>query len=97
MRAATTTTCSHRLTVTITVVDKDTPEVLFENVTANALTIAELANDTAATRTFKVKLATEPTDTVTVTIVDPTDNERHHDDSRDVGVQLRQLARPAKT
>ena len=65
---------SHIPDVTITVVDSDTPDVLFENVTANALTIAELADDTAATRTFKVKLATEPTDTVTVTIVDPTDN-----------------------
>ena len=66
---------SHIPDVTITVVDSDTPDVLFENVTANALTIAELADDTAATRTFKVKLATEPTDTVTVNILDPTDND----------------------
>ena len=60
--------------VLVTIMDDDAPELIFENAAGNALTIAENVNDTPATRTFKVKLATEPTDEVMVTIVDPTDN-----------------------
>ena len=60
--------------VTITVVDDDTPEVLFEDLTSGALTITENTDDTPATKVFKVKLATEPRSQVTVTVVDPTDN-----------------------
>ena len=60
--------------VTITVVDDDTPEVLFEDLTGGALPITENTDDTPATKVFKVKLATEPRSQVTVTVVDPTDN-----------------------
>ena len=60
--------------VTITVVDDDTPEVLFEDLTSGALPITENTDDTPATKVFKVKLATEPRSQVTVTVVDPTDN-----------------------
>ena len=60
--------------VTITIVDDDTPEVLFEDLTSGALPITENTDDTPATKVFKVKLATEPRSQVTVTVVDPTDN-----------------------
>ena len=52
--------------VTVTVEDDDPPMVVFEE---TPVTVTE-----GGTRIYKVKLATEPTDTVTVTILDPTDN-----------------------
>ena len=52
--------------VTVTVEDDDPPMVVFEE---TPVTVTE-----GGTKVYKVKLATEPTDTVTVTINDPTDN-----------------------
>ena len=52
--------------VTVTVTDDDPPMVVFEE---TPVTVTE-----GGTKVYKVKLATEPTDTVTVTINDPTDN-----------------------
>ena len=65
-------------TMKVSVTDDDDPDVLFENPTnptSRFLYIAENADDTPATGTFKVKLATEPRDTVTVTVEEPTNTD----------------------
>ena len=59
--------------VTVTVTDNDPVGVEFDDTTvvqdAHSVTVAE-----AGTYDYRVRLATEPTDEVTVTIVDPSDN-----------------------
>ncbi len=65
-------------TMRVLVTDDDAPAVLFENPinpTSRFLFIAENADDTPATGTLKVKLATEPRDTVTVTVEDSTNTD----------------------
>ena len=59
--------------VTVTVTDDDDNEIVFEGTTVTAGEHSVSMSE-RGTKVFKVKLATEPTDTVTVTINDPTDN-----------------------
>ena len=59
--------------VTVTVTDDDDNEIVFEGTTVSAGEHSVSMSE-RETKVFKVKLATEPTDTVTVRIVDPTDN-----------------------
>ena len=53
--------------VVFTIIDDDTPEVEIAGVlTTNVITMTERADDTAATATFRARLSTVPTNTVTV-------------------------------
>ena len=59
--------------VTVTVTDDDDNEIVFEDTTVSAGEHSVSMSE-RETKVFKVKLATEPTDAVTVTINDPADN-----------------------
>ena len=52
-----------------------TPMVVFEGTTVTAGVHSVSMSVRATTKVFKVKLATEPTDAVRVTVKDPTDEQ----------------------